>query len=134
MQCAAAAGAGEATGDVEQAVAEPFRLGEREFGVEDEQSQPGEQILGEQHELEPGLVGLERLEGEAAEAELLLFLDAVLDAGVEAVTPLELGDVCVLLVGEEALVAVSVLVGEAQLRARVRALLSHDQPRPLRPS
>ena len=37
-------------------------------------------------------------------------------------------------VGEEALVAVPVEVGEAQLRARVRDLLAHDQPRPFRPA
>ena len=134
VQGAAAAGAGEAAGDVEQAVAEPFRFREREFALEHEQPQPGEQVLGEQRELEPGLVGLERLEGQPAEPELLRFLDAVLDAGVQAVAALELGDVCVGLVGEEALVAVPVGVGEAQLRAGVRPLLAHDQPCPFRPA
>ena len=76
------------------------------------------------------LFGCECLEGQPAEPELLGFLDAVLDACVEAVTPLELGDVSVGLVGEEALVAVPVGVAEAQLRARVRPFLAHDQARP----
>ena len=131
MQCAAA---GEAAGDVEQEVAEPFRCRGREFALEHEQPQPGEQVLGEQRELEPRLVGLERLERQAAEPELLRFLDAVIDAGVQTVALLELRDPGVLLVGEEALVAVPIGIGEAQLRARVRPFFAHDQPCPFRPA
>ena len=89
MERAAAPGAGEPAGDVEEAVAEPFRFRAREFALEHEQPEPGEQVLREQHELEPGLVGLERLEGQPAEPELLRFLDPVLDAGVQAVARLE---------------------------------------------
>ena len=90
MQGAAAAGAGDAAGDVEQSSAEPFRFCEREFAVEGEQAQPGEEIAGQEGELEPGPVRGERLEGKPAEAELLRFLDPVLDAGVQAVALLEL--------------------------------------------
>ena len=106
VQRAASSGAGEPAGDVEEAVAEPFRFRAREFALEHEQPEPSEQVLREQDELEPGLVGFECLEGQPAEPELLRFLDPVLDAGVQAVARFEPGDVLVGLVGEEALVAV----------------------------
>ena len=64
-------GAGDASGDVEEPAAEPFWFGVFEFAGERELSEPGEQVLGEQGELEPGLVGRECLEGEPAEAEFL---------------------------------------------------------------
>src|SRR3974390_2417923 len=112
VEGAAAAGTGEPTGDVKEAVAQPFWFREREFAFEHEQPQPGEQVLGEQRQLEPGLVGFEGVERQPAEAELLRFLDPVLDARVQAMAGLEPCDVLVGLVGEEALVAMPVMVGE----------------------
>ena len=71
VEGALASGAGDASGDVEEPAAEPFWFGVFEFAGERELSEPGEQVLGEQGELEPGLVGRECLEGEPAEAEFL---------------------------------------------------------------
>jgi len=71
VEGALASGAGDASGDVEEPAAEPLGLGEFEFPAERELSEPGEQVLGEQRELEPGPVGRECLEGEPAEAEFL---------------------------------------------------------------
>ena len=48
-------------------------------------------------------------------------------------TALQHGDVGVGLVGEDRLEAVTVVVGERQLRAGVRALAADDHPRALRP-
>jgi hypothetical protein len=73
--------------------------------------------LGEQRGLEPGPVGLERLEREPTRPEFLGFLDPALDPGVQAVAGLERRDVLVGLVGEQALVTVPVSVAETQLRA-----------------
>ena len=73
------------------------------------------------------------LERELGQAGVLVVADAVLDVGVLAVAALEHGDVLVGLVGQDRLEAVAVVVGEAQLRARVRALAAHDQPRSLWP-
>jgi hypothetical protein len=79
-------------------------------------------VKGEGFELEPGEVGRKRLEGEPAEAEFLRFLDPVLDPCVQAVPALELRDLRAGLVGDEAGVAVTIDVAEAQLRARMRPL------------
>ena len=79
------------------------------------------------------LVG-EAVEGQPREAELAGLGDAVLDARVQPVADLQRDDVGVVLVGQKALVAVSVDVGEAQLGAGVRAFLAHDQPRSLGPA
>ena len=48
---------------MEEALTQPFRFREREVAFEDEQPEPGEEVLGEQRELEPGLVGRDLLEG-----------------------------------------------------------------------
>ena len=50
-----------------------------------------------------------------------------------ALAALEQLDVRVGLVGERGLEAMTVVVGEAQLRAGMRALAPHDHPRPGRP-
>jgi len=60
-------------------------------------------------------------------------LDAVLDFGVLAVKSLKRSDIRVGLVGDEALEAVSVHVGEGELCAGVWALTTADQPSALRP-
>ena len=53
---------------------------------------------------------------------------------MSAVQDLERGDVLVPLVGDEALKAMPVEVGEGQLRSRVRALAPADQARRLGPA
>ena len=71
--------AGEAAGDVEQPVAQPLRFAAGEFALEQQPLRPGEQILGDEDELEPGGVRLEGAEGEVAQAGVLAAADPVLD-------------------------------------------------------
>ena len=94
---------------------------------------PDGDVVGAQRELEPRGVRLEGVERQVVGAGRLERLDAILDLGVLAVEDLERGDVLVGLVGDEALEAVPVEVGEGQLRAGVRALAPADQPGALRP-
>ena len=61
-------------------------------------------------------------------------LDAVFDLGVLAVAGFQRRDVGAVLVGDEALEAMAVEVGEGELRAGVWALAPADQPRALRPA
>jgi hypothetical protein len=89
---------------------------------------PDEDVVGCQRELEPCRVCLEGLEREVSGAACLECLDAVLDLGVLAVGRLERGDVLAWLVGDEALEAVTVEVGEGELCAGVWALAAADQP------
>ena len=49
----ASSAAGDDPGGVEEAVAEPFRFGAGEFTVEAEQFGPGDEVLRDEHELEP---------------------------------------------------------------------------------
>jgi hypothetical protein len=108
-------GANEPSGHVEQPVAQPLGLGQAMLTLEIERLRPGEEVLGDQHQLEPDLVVLEGVEGEVLEARVLGAADAVLDAGPAAVGELERGDVRVRLVGDEAREAVAVGVLKAQL-------------------
>ena len=124
----------EPGGDVQQSVAQPFRLGFGELAVEQQRLGPDDQVVREHHDLQPHLVERELLERELRKAGVLVVADPVLDAGALAVTALEDGDVLVGLVGEDRLEAVAVVVGERQLRAGVRALAPDDQPRTLGPS
>jgi hypothetical protein len=71
-----------------------------------------------ERELEPRGVGGKIVERQVAGARRLERLDAILDLGVLAVKELERGDVRVCLVGDEALEAMAVDVGEGELRAR----------------
>src|SRR3954452_23362297 len=79
VQRAAASGARQAPGDVQEAVAQALGRESRAVWVEDQDAFPGEQVLGEQDQLEPGLVGLEGVERQPGEAEFAGFGDAVLD-------------------------------------------------------
>src|SRR3990172_7120462 len=100
---------GEAGGDVEQPVAEPLRLAAGEVGAREQESlRPEEQVLADQHQLEPGRVRLEVAEGEVGKAGVLAAGDPVLAGGAGAVELLEAGDPRALLVGEEDLEAVAV--------------------------
>ena len=133
MQLAAAAGEREPGGDVQQPVTQPFRFGLRELAVKHEGLGPDDQVVREHHDLQPHLVHRERLERQLAQAGVLVVTDPVLNAGALAVTTFQDGDVRIGLVGEDRLEAVPVVVGERQLRARVRTLATDNQPGPIGP-
>ncbi len=101
--------------------------------VQADQPGPAEQVLGDQRDLQPGLVVLEGVVREVAHAGVLAGADRVLNAGAAAVTQLQDGDVVAFLVGEEARVPVTVLVEDRELRAGVRTLAAADQPGTFRP-
>ena len=123
----------ELGGDVEQPLAKALGFGDREFAVQADQLGPGEEVLGDQRELEPGLVVLERVVREVAHAGVLAGADAVLDPGAAAVTQFQRGDVVLVLVGEKARVPVAALVEDRELRAGVWTLAPDDQPGALGP-
>src|SRR4051812_19636889 len=102
-QLAAAAVECEPTGDVQQPVAQPFGLGLGELAVEQQRLGPDDQIVREQHDLQPQLVERERLERELRQARVLVVADAVLDLGALAVAALDDRGVLVGLVGEDSL-------------------------------
>ena len=90
--------------------------------------------MREERELKPRRVRGEAVEREVPGAGRLERLDAVLDLGVLAVSRLQHGDVRAVLVGDEALEAMPVEVGEGELRAGMRTLAPADQPGSLRPA
>lgn len=116
--------AGELAGDVQQPVAQALGLADAVLAVEEQLLGPDGQIVGAERGFQPRLVGRERREGQVGQAGALELADAVFDDRVRAVASLQGGQVVALLVGDEALKAVPVDVGEAQLRARMRALSS----------
>ena len=123
----------ELGGNMQQPLAKAFGLCGRELAGQADQLGPAEQVLGDQRDLEPGLVVLEGVVREVAHAGVLATTDAVLDARAAAVTQLEPSDVVAVLVGEEARVAVAVLVEDRELRAGVGPLAAADQPGALGP-
>ena len=89
LELGAAAVADDLAGDVQQPVAQPFGFGVGELAVKADQLRPGEQVLGDQRELEPGLVVLEGVVREVAHAGVLAGADPVLDPGAAAVAQLQ---------------------------------------------
>jgi hypothetical protein len=79
--------------DVEQPVAELPGLPAPGLSLQAQPLEEGEQVLGGEHQLQPDLVGGERLEGEVPEPGVLAAADAVLDVGAGAMAGLELGQV-----------------------------------------
>ena len=126
--------AGELPGDVEDPVAQSLGFAEPVLALEREQLRPDHDVVRGKCELEPRRVGLEGVERQVARAGCLERLDPVLDLGVLAVGHFELGDVLVVLVGDEALEAMPVQVGERKLGAGVRPFATTDQPSALRPA
>ena len=108
-----------------------FGLGE--FAGQQQALGPGDQVVGDAHDLQPDAVMFEVAERQVPEAGVFVVSDVVLDAGAATVIALELGDVFGL-VGEDRLEAMPVQIGERQLRAGVRALAAHQHPRPRRPA
>ena len=89
----------ELAGDVQQPLAKAFRFSDRELAGEADELCPGEEVLGDQRGLKPGLVVLKGVVGEVAHAGVLPGSDAVLDPRAGAVTQLQHGNVAAVLVG-----------------------------------
>ncbi len=135
------AGAASDTGsDVQDPVAEGGDLGASQAGMcaEADQSGPGDQIGGGQHDFQPGGVGPERVARQVTQAGGFEFADAVLDAGVLAVPQFQTGDLTSndtgFGVGDERGDPHPVGVGEPQLRTGMRAFFAQDQPGAGRPA
>ena len=121
---------GEAGSDVQQAVAQAFRLGVGELADEQQRLGPEDQIVRDQHELEAGLVHLEVAEGKRAQPGVLVVADLILDPGPLALATFHDSDVLLVLVGEEDR-AMSLVIGERQLSApgaRARGPRSTSSP------
>ena len=130
MQRGRAGVAGQLSGDVQDAVAQSFRFADFVFAVERELLGPDRQVVCGERELEPRGVRGERVEREVRAAGRFERLDAVFDFGVLTVGPFERGEVIAGLVGDEALEAVAIEVGERELRAWVWTLAAADQTCP----
>jgi hypothetical protein len=129
MQLCLAAVEREAAGDVQQPVAQRLRFSGGELALKTERLGPDDQVVGEQHELDPHLVHRECFEWQFGQAGVFVIADAVLDPGALAVAPFDHRDVGVGLVGEDCLEAVAVQVAKGQLRAGVRSFAPHDHSR-----
>ena len=127
----AAGVAGDARGDVQESVAEPFWFPAACRGLGQQESLcPGDQVLAREHELEPDRVGREGAE-RRLRRPLFGAADRVLDARTATVDLLEPRDAPAGLVGDEDLEAVPVVIGEGELRAGVRPFAA-DRARSLR--
>ena len=99
-----------------------------------EQLGPGEQVVGQGHDLAPDAVGGEALQGEAVESGVLGASDAVLASGPQPVPDFEVGELAGARVGGQGGEPVSVDVVEAQPRAGVGSFAAHDDPHAVGPS
>ena len=127
--------AGDGGGDVHQPGAD--RPGLPPSGAvagQGEQLGPGEQVVGQGHDLAPDAVGREALQGEAVEAGVLGAADAVLAPGPQPVADFEVGELPGARVGGQGGEPVSAHVVEAQPRAGVGFFSAHDHPHALGPS
>ena len=113
---------------MEEAVAEPLRFPMGGLAIEAEALRPGDQVLGDEHQLEPHLVGCEVAEGQVTQPRRVAAADAVLDPGVGAVTRLQRRQIGVSLVGDEHLKAKPVVIGEGELSAGMGPLTPADGP------
>jgi hypothetical protein len=86
VQDGAPAGAGEAGGDVEEAVAQAFGLTPRQVAVKQKELCPREEVLGDEDEFQPGRVHVQAGEGEVAKPRVLGVLHPELVHGIDAVS------------------------------------------------
>src|SRR5262245_20412846 len=114
-------------------MAESLRLPTARFIVEAEPLEEGEQGLRSEHQLQPDLVGRELTEGEVAQPGVLAAADPVLDPGAATVARLELGQVGVVLIGDEHLETEPLEVSEGELGAGMRTFAPADGPGSRRP-
>ena len=129
-----AAGGDEVAGGVEQAVAQPFRFGVGHVAVEDEQPGPGEQVVGDEGELQPDGVDGEGVRWQVGQSGGFGVADLSFGAATSAVERFEVGDVSIGQVGDEHLVTVPVDIGEGQLGAGVWVFASGDDAASLGPA
>jgi hypothetical protein len=132
-QSPAPATTGEARRHVEEAVPEPLWLPSSRRSAEAEPLRPGNQVLGDEDEIEPDLVGSEVAEGQVAQTGRLATADPVLDPGMATVPRFQDGEIGFGLVRDEHLKAKPVVVGEGQLRTGMWPLAPTDGPRAGRP-
>ena len=131
----AAGVAGDGGGDVHQSQAD--RPGLPPSGAvagQGEHLGPGEQVVGQGHDLAPDAVGGQALQGEGAQAGVLGASDAVLAPGPQPVADFEVGEPPSPRVGGQGGEPVSAHVVEAQPRAGVGFFSAHDHPHALGPS
>ena len=76
-----AAGVGDDGGGVPDAVTQLLGFGDGELAVEAQRLGPGVEVLGDQHQLQPGFVADEVLAGQVAQPGVFGGADAVLDMG-----------------------------------------------------
>ena len=86
---------GQAGGGVQQPVAQRLGLADRELAVERQELGPGDEVLGDERDLDPHGVVVEVAEREVLKARLLGVADAVLAVGSGAVQALKLDRVAV---------------------------------------
>ena len=117
-------------GDVQDPVVQPLRFAELVLAVEREQLRPDHHVVRGEREFEPRRVRLEGVERQAAAAGRLQCHDPVLYLRVLAVGRFKLGEVRVVLVGDEALKPMPVgSVNEAEHRgAAARDDRSSESP------
>ena len=93
---------------------------------------PDDEVVREAHDRQPDLVVLEGSERQVAHPRVFVVADVVLDTGAGAVITLKRSDRPGL-IGEDRLEAMTVVVGEGQLRAGMRALAADNHSRAPRP-
>src|SRR5262249_33868729 len=129
-----AASVSDAGGGVQDAVSEPFGFGDGEGAVKAEPLRPDGEVLGDQHELQPGVVADDVDAGQVAQPGVFGGAGAVLEVGGVTVAQFEPGNVCVGLVGDEQLMAEAVVeVEQAELGAGMGSLPAGDHPGGLGP-
>ena len=123
----------EAAGDGQDPVAQALGLGGGQLAGEQQPLGPDDEVMGEAYDLKPPLVGGEVAKRQVAQAGVFVVADVVLDVCAAAVIALNGGGRAGL-VGEDRLEAMTVMVGEGELRVRMRALTPDDDPRPVGPA
>ena len=127
--------AGDGGGDVHQSQADrPGLPASGAVAGQGEHLGPGEDVVGQGHDLAPDAVGGEALQGEAVESGVLGASDAVLAPGPQPVADFEAWEPPSPRVGGEGCEPVSAHVVEAQPRAGVGSFAAHDHPHALGPA
>ena len=113
------------------AVAQPLGLEARQLAAQEQDVGQGERAAGRSAPAPSRpRSSRSRAKGSSSRPHRLRAANAVLAAGAGAMLALQMSGLA-LAVGEDRLEAVPVRVGEGELRAGVRALAAHDQPRAL---
>ena len=129
-QDGAAAGVDQPAGDLEHLVAQALGPGQPEVLAKAEPFGPAEQVLGQLDQEEPDLIGLEAAAGEVGQPTVLGILDLVLHQGVESVARFQIGDVRVLPVVDQRLVAEPAWIEEVVVGTGMGFFPPHQHPGP----